>query len=38
MEELWSARQRTVHMGQAAQATLERYNIRWDHILERLVA
>jgi glycosyltransferase involved in cell wall biosynthesis len=38
MEELWSSRQRTVHMGQAAQATLERYNIRWDHILERLVA
>ncbi len=38
MEELWSARQRTVHMGQAAQATLERHNIRWDHILERLVA
>jgi glycosyltransferase involved in cell wall biosynthesis len=38
MEELWSARQRTIEMGQAARATLERYNIRWDHILERLVA
>src|SRR5205807_2545295 len=25
MEELWSARQRTLQMGQAAQATLERY-------------
>ncbi|HLJ94769.1 MAG TPA: glycosyltransferase family 4 protein [Gemmataceae bacterium] len=38
MEELWSSRQRTQEMGQAAQATLERYQIRWDHILERLVA
>jgi glycosyltransferase involved in cell wall biosynthesis len=38
MEELWAARQRTRHMGQAAHATLERYHIRWDHILERLVA
>lgn len=38
MEELWADRQRAVHMGQAGQATLERYKIRWDHILERLVA
>jgi glycosyltransferase involved in cell wall biosynthesis len=38
MEELWTARQRTRQMGEAARATLQRYNIRWDHIVERLVA
>jgi glycosyltransferase involved in cell wall biosynthesis len=38
MEELWADRQRTRHLGQAAQATLERCKIRWDHILEKLVA
>lgn len=38
MEELWADRARTVQMGQAAHATLDRYHIRWDHILERLVA
>ena len=38
MEELWASRQRTQEMGQAAQATIERYKIHWDHILERLVA
>jgi glycosyltransferase involved in cell wall biosynthesis len=38
MEELWADRQRTLHMGEAAHASLERYRIRWDHIVERLVA
>ena len=38
MEELWADRQRTLRMGAAAHATLDRYQIRWDHILERLVA
>jgi glycosyltransferase involved in cell wall biosynthesis len=38
MEELWAARQHTRHLGEAAHATLERCKIRWDHILERLVA
>ena len=38
MEELWAARQHARDMGEAAYATLERYQIRWDHILERLVA
>jgi len=38
MEELWASRQRTEEMGQAAQATIERYQIHWDHILERLAA
>jgi glycosyltransferase involved in cell wall biosynthesis len=38
MEELWANRERTRHLGQAAQATIERYQIHWDHILERLTA
>jgi glycosyltransferase involved in cell wall biosynthesis len=38
MEELWADRQRTLGMGEAAHATLDRYQIRWDHILERLAA
>lgn len=38
MEELWAGRQRTARMGEAAHATLQRYNIRWDHIVERLAA
>src|SRR5262249_5852596 len=31
MEELWAARVRTTQMGEAAHATLQRYNIRWEH-------
>ena len=38
MEELWADRQRAAQMGEAAHATLARYNIRWDHIVERLAA
>jgi glycosyltransferase involved in cell wall biosynthesis len=38
MEELWASRERAREMGQAAQATIDRYKIHWDHILERLVA
>jgi glycosyltransferase involved in cell wall biosynthesis len=38
MEEVWADRQRTLRMGEAAHATLDRHQIRWDHILERLVA
>jgi hypothetical protein len=38
MEELWAARQHTLRLGEAAHETLERCKIRWDHILERLVA
>jgi glycosyltransferase involved in cell wall biosynthesis len=38
MEELWASPGRARQMGQAAHATLARHNIRWDHIVERLVA
>jgi glycosyltransferase involved in cell wall biosynthesis len=38
MEALWADRRGAARMGEAAHATLQRYNIRWDHIVERLVA
>jgi glycosyltransferase involved in cell wall biosynthesis len=38
MERLWSARQRTREMGQAAYETLARRKIDWNYVIERLVA
>jgi glycosyltransferase involved in cell wall biosynthesis len=36
MEELWANKQRTAQMGENAFATIERYGITWDRVVEEL--